>query len=318
MGFVGARSRGRVVASCLALSGVLLLGSGCGPVMGYFELRSRERMRQQQIAAHQAALEADARARKNVTAEEKLENGDSSLRAGRIDRAAWSYLEAHRRDPDNPVAQERIGFLQVTRDPTRAEVIFNRLLEEDPTRAEAHAGLGLARFAQGNLEGAEAALKRAVDLDPEDPVAINTLAVVYDLQGRHDEAGEQFARLESLRPEDPNVANNVGVSLLLLGNFVDAETALRRALVLSPDDKATWNNLGLALGHQRRYDEALEAFRQAGNEQAAQNNLGYVLYLNGEYQEALAHYESALLEDGDAKPKVLRNLEAARQAIAQR
>jgi len=37
-----------------------------------------------------------------------------------------------------------------------------------------------------------------------------------------------------------------------------------------------------------------------------------------EYQKALAHYEAALLEDGDAKPQVLRNIEAARQAIAQR
>jgi hypothetical protein len=109
MGFLGAR--GRDAAVCLALLGVLLMGSGCAPVMGYFDARSRERQRQQQVAAHQAALEARARERRNVTAEEKLESGDDSLRAGRVDRAAWAYLEAYRRDPENPVAQERIGFL---------------------------------------------------------------------------------------------------------------------------------------------------------------------------------------------------------------
>ena len=81
MGFVGARSRGRVVASCLALSGVLLLGSGCGPVMGYFELRSRERMRQQQIAAHQAALDPEREACRDEIAALQGEDRQLQLRS---------------------------------------------------------------------------------------------------------------------------------------------------------------------------------------------------------------------------------------------
>lgn len=55
----------------------------------------------------------------------------------------------------------------------------------------------------------------------------------------------------------------------------------------------------------------MEAFRTAGDEQAAENNLGYVYYMNGLLDDAVTHYELALVAHGDDKLKILHNLSAA-------
>ena len=70
----------------------------------------------------------------------------------------------------------------------------------------------------------------------------------------------------------------------------------------------------MALAMQGRFDEALEAFRRAGDEQSALANLGYAHYARGEYDQAIAQYEKALLAGGKANVEVVRNLEAARRA----
>jgi Flp pilus assembly protein TadD len=60
-----------------------------------------------------------------------------------------------------------------------------------PEYAEAHLMLGTALKQNGDLEGAEAALRQAVRLAPDDPGPWNTLAQV--LRARGDEAGSRAA-----------------------------------------------------------------------------------------------------------------------------
>jgi Flp pilus assembly protein TadD len=249
-----------------------------------------------------------------VTAEDKLELADQLQRQGRVDKAALAYLGAHERDPTNPVPQERIGFLQVSRKPEDAEEIFRSILREMPERAPAHAGLGLAHYAQGDLGPARDSLERAVEIEPDDVLALSTLAVVYDMLDRHEEAQLHYGRIQALRPDDPAAANNLGVSLMLLGKFAEAESTLRRAVDLAPKQRSGWNNLGIALGRQEQYDKALEAFRKGGDEQGARNNLGYVYFLNGRFEQAIVEYEAALLEGGPATPTVIDNLDRAIEA----
>lgn len=209
---------------------------------------------------------------------------------------------------------ERIGFVQLTTDPPRAQITFEQLLEEEPERATAHAGLGLAYYAQGQLEPARVSLERAVELDPDAPLALSGLASVYDLLGRTDEASAKREHLAALRPRDPRVANNIGVSRMLQGDYAGAEASLRRSVQIDPRDPTSWNNLGLVLAYQEHFDEALDAFRHAGDEQSAQNNVGYLYYRAGRYDEAIASYEAALLAGGSQNAHVLQNLQLALDA----
>lgn len=268
----------------------------------------------ERAAAEQEASDAARAEEAKLTSEDKISLADQLQRSGRVDKAALAYLSAYERDPENPVPQERIGFLQLTRKPEEAEKIFRNLLKEAPTRASAHAGLGLAQYAQGDLKGARKALERAVELEPDDILALNTLAVVHDLEGRHQAAQDYYRQILVRKPEDTGAANNLGVSLMLLGKFAEAEAALRQAVDIGPKHRSGWNNLGLALGRQEQYEEAIVAFRKGSDEQGARNNLGYVYYLNGRYDEAIAEYEAALLEGGPATPTIVKNLDQAVEA----
>jgi Flp pilus assembly protein TadD len=263
--------------------------------------------------ARTSAMEPAPARRKTV--EERLAQADRLLSQGQQGSALWQYMQAHEADPKLAAPRARIGFLEVSRDPERAEAIFAEIVHDHPESAEAHAGLGLARFAQSRLEPARESLERAVELDPDSAQAAYWLAVVYDLLERPQDARRLTERAYALSPRDPQIVNSLGVAYLVAGEFARAEESFRGAILLEPDDPALHNNLGLAIGRQRRYRAALDEFLRAGTEQAAYNNLGYVHYLNGEPEKAIEHYEHSLQIGGGDRLTVVKNLRAAQAAL---
>ena len=268
------------------------------------------------LEARRARSEAvDPAPPKRKTVEERLEEADRLLAEGRGGEAVWRYAQAARQDPANPTPRTRIGFVEVSRNPERAEALFAEIVRDHPESADAHAGLGLARFAQSRLGPARQSLERAVELDPDSASALYWLAVVCDLQGEHARARELDERALTLSPRDARIVNNLGVSYLTSREFEKAEEAFRAAILLDPVDPALRNNLGLALGRQARYDEAMAEFRRAGSEQAALNNLGYLYYLNGEHAKAIETFERSLQTGGGDRLTVVKNLQAAQAAL---
>jgi Flp pilus assembly protein TadD len=263
--------------------------------------------------ARSAAMDPDPPKRQTV--EERLAEADRLLAGGRGGEAIWSYAQAARQDPENPTPRARIGFVEVSKNPERAEALFSEIVDDHPDSSEAHAGLGLARFAQNRLQAARESLERAVELDPESASALYWLAVVYDLQDEHARAREFAERAHGLSPKDARIVNNLGVSYLTSGEFAKAEEAFRAAILLDPVDAAVHNNLGLAVGRQGRYDEAMVEFRRTGSEQAALNNLGYLYYLNGEHAKAIDQFERSLQTGGGDRLTVVKNLQAAQSAL---
>jgi len=307
-----------VRAQYAALAALLSLASGCASKDTIVDLPWQS---DTDHAAYSDLLEAQ-RARNSARRaphdeepklgfDEYLRQGDRGVEAGQYADALWSYVEAHRLDPNNRRPHERVGYIQLRQDPAKAEVTFAMLAEEEPDAPEAHTGLGIARLAQGLLEPARTSLERAVELDPDAVPARSALGVVYDRLGRGDEARAQLERALELAPRDPAVLNNLGIHLLGTRAFVQAEGRFREALRQDAESGALRNNLGLALALQGRDAEALAAFRDAGGEQAALNNLGWALYLKGEPERAIERYEQALLANGPDELVILRNLRAA-------
>ena len=249
--------------------------------------------------------------------DQKLRDGDRYRGTGDLRRAVLAYFQAVRLDPDNVTARERMASLELKADPARAEALFAKLIEKEPETASVWAGLGLARLAQGRLEGARDALLQSLALDPGSVTTLSALGATYDRLGLHAEAQSHLQRARELRSHDAGILNNLGVSYLLSGDLVQAEDAFWQASALDPHDAVSRNNLGLAVGLQGRYDDALEAFRQAGTEQSALNNLGYVYFLNSAFEEAVAYYERALLSQGDDELRVVWNLRQAQQRVDQ-
>ena len=236
-------------------------------------------------------------------------------RKGHVAAALWDYAEAYELDPKAAAPRERIGYVHLRQNPERAQPLFESALERDPDSVNGHIGLGLSLLAGGNRDEGLRHLERAVELDPKSPKAQAALGVSLDQLGRREEAIAHLEIARDLRPHDSRILNNLGVAYLRSGQPERAEPLLRAALREDQRDVALRsNNLGMALAMQGRFDEALEAFRRAGDEQSARSNLGYAHYARGEYDQAIAQYEKALLVGGKANVEVVRNLEAARRA----
>lgn len=249
------------------------------------------------------------------SAQEWLADGDAARAAGDGAEALWRYLRAHEQDPDDPRPMLRIGSLHLTREPAHAESIFRDLTKTSASAALAHLGLGLALLAQNEFGPAEQSLARAEAEAPELAAAPAARGVALDRLGHPEEAQESYWRALSRHPDDPMVLNNLGVSYLSTRAYGRAAEVLTRAAELAPRDPAVQNNLGLALVGIGREREALEAFLRAGEPQAAHNNLATAYLLTGQLERAVAEYERALLQPGDARLAVLRNLRSARQAM---
>ena len=276
------------------------------------EKEQRDRSVQEQLA--DAARERE-RAKHPDTMEDRLKRGDANLAAGRVAAALWDYANAHLLNPKAAAPRERFGYVHLRKNPERAQPLFESALELEPNSVSGHIGLGLSMLANGEREKGLSHLERAVELDPKSPRAQAALGVSLDQLGRREEALKHLEAARDLRPHDARNLNNLGVAYLRAGQPERAEPLFRAALREDGSDASLRaNNLGMAVAMQGRFDEALESFRKAGDEQSARANLGYAHYARGEYDQSISEYEKALLAGGKANVEVVRNLEAARRA----
>ena len=146
----------------------------------------------------------------------------------RDDAALWGHtLEV---TTDNALAYNQFGVVVAQKEgPERALPYFREALRINPGYGEAHFHLGVALARLGHLEEARDHLQAALALGGDDPLAHRELALV----------------------------------LVDLGRPQGAEQHFRAALRGDPADAVVWHNFGLFLIHQDRWEEGLEALREA-------------------------------------------------------
>jgi Tfp pilus assembly protein PilF len=307
------------IASSLLVALLSLNGIGCASLWGKSEPQTSLDEYREYMAERAAVEFEEAAEEEEPSFDDKLEAAQRSHRAGDAEHAMRLYFDAYRLDPMDTRAHAGIAYLQLARQPERAQEVLLQVIETNPDSTMAYVGLGLAKLAQDEVGAAASYLEKAIALSPDSANAHDAYAVVLEALRRYGEA-QAHARLASeLAPQNSAIINNYGIASLLAGDPESAEKAFRSAISFEPRDPAYRNNLGIALGRQGRYAEAMKAFQSAGfqsagSTQAAENNLGYAYYMNGLFDDAIAHYELALKADGDEKLKILRNLNAALDA----
>jgi len=290
----------------VAISILALSLSACGSLTG------GNRMRAPKPPAKPRPVDLQDQKPPERTFEQFMTEGDRSRNAGRVSDAAWNYLRAMRRNPDDPKPAERIGLMHLAAsNPEDAQVAFENVLRTTPEAAVSHVGLGYALLQQGEFERAEAELMRAKELRPDDGLPLAALGVLYDGLGRFEEARTYYQAALKRSPNDPNVLNNLGTSYLMEQEFELASEFLTRASELDPSNTVARNNLALALGQQGRYDEAWKALIAGQSEADALNNLGFLYYLGGDANNAIRCFERALGMPSEHRAKIIANLRKA-------
>jgi tetratricopeptide (TPR) repeat protein len=144
-----------------------------------------------------------------------------------------------------------------------ALVLFNDLLEENPTLVDAHIGVGRTYEKMGDLEKAEPAYARAASLDAENYDAqFGHARVLAGLQ-RFADAVRAFHRALVVRPDSLEANAGMAEAYLRLNQDQEALTFAQKAVELNPNDGEARVRLAVALERLGRNAEAIKTYEVA-------------------------------------------------------
>lgn len=149
--------------------------------------------------------------------------------------------------PKNPGERNKLAE-DFYRHYTKVSLDYNEyLLERNPRDAAAHAKVGRALLAQGEVAQAQKHLAEALRIKPDYDKAFYDLGAIWLNQNRLVEAKKAFETVVHFNPSDYQAYGNLGIICLRQGQLDDAERHLRMAVQLNPDDEIAKQNLGFVL-----------------------------------------------------------------------
>lgn len=268
-----------------------------------------------------------------LRAEQLLQQGWASHRAGQIQQAESIYQSILNKYPNYPDAMHLLGLIAhqlgqhdlaiarfeqtLTIKPNFAEahlnlgdslqrlgrteeavVHFKQALAIKADFPEAHYNLGNALNILGRPEDATNHLKKAIAIKPDFAAAHYNLGNILSTLNLKQDAIIHFEQALAIKPDFAEVHNNIGDVLNQLGQVEQAMSHFKQAITLKPDFAEAYNNLGNALLLLDREEEAISLFEQAINVNSefafAHYSLGSILYLLGRLENAAAHFEHAI------------------------
>ena len=111
-----------------------------------------------------------------------------------------------------------------------ARALYQSILSEDPTFADALHLLGILEMQTGNIEEAIQRLYEATSQAPDNVSFWGNLGNALRSSGRWTEAQSAWKKALYLQPEDSDLLANIGISYLALGNRTQAASMWSHAL----------------------------------------------------------------------------------------
>ncbi len=174
---------------------------------------------------------------------------------------------------------------------------FEAALELDPGNAEAHVKLGLIFIDKARYAEAATHFEAALAAEPDNDAASGGLCVAYAFD-QPDRAEAQCQAALERQPNNADVHNGLGIALAMQRRYDEAVVAFKEAIRLASDHPWAHNNLGYTYLQQGRLDEAIAelnvALRLNPENALAHNNLGIAYARQGKYDQAIPAYEKAL------------------------
>jgi len=167
---------------------------------------------------------------------------------------------------------------------------FKNALKIDPKLTLAHINLAIALFNVPDLPGAQRQAQNATTLAPDAPQPYYIQGLIAKLQSKPDEALAAFQRVLKIDPNDVGTNINVGQLYSQQRKYPEAIAAFRLALAAESYNATGLYNLGQALMRAGQRDEgqkATERFKEL-RERGSATTIGQNYLEQGRYAEAVA------------------------------
>jgi tetratricopeptide (TPR) repeat protein len=210
--------------------------------------------------------------------QERFRDALARHRGGELDQAQGLYEDILREQPSHADALHMLGLVahQQGRNEDARQLISDAIRINDQS-AFYHSNLGEVLRMLGETEAAADCYRAAIALEPSYAQAHNNLGLVLFQLDQADVAVEEFNAAIAIEPEAAGIHNNLGVVLEAMGRLEDAITCFRRSVELAPEQAEVNNNLGTALHAQGNFQAAEQYLLTAAGIDASVANVPYNL-----------------------------------------
>jgi tetratricopeptide (TPR) repeat protein len=235
-------------------------------------------------------------------AEKLCRQGYSFSINGEDQKALEFFQEAIKKDPQNTMAWNGLGYCQVgLNNPAAAIKAYRQAIKTNPDDESLYFILGNYYVKLGQHQEAIMAYRQAIRMKPDFAEAHFRLGIVYTRLGRLDEGKKAFETVIRLNPNAVPAHFNIGIAYAQLGRYQDALEANQEALRIDSEFAPAHNNIGMVhrlLGNaDQEIDAYKKAIRIAPDFASAHYNLGMALLKTGDKAAALDQYK--ILKDLD-------------------
>jgi serine/threonine protein kinase/tetratricopeptide (TPR) repeat protein len=182
---------------------------------------------------------------------------------------------------------------------------FNHALEQDPTFAQAYAGLGEAYWHKymdsknpDFVAQAKSSCERAISLQKDEAAGHNCLGLVDRGTGAYEDAVKEYQQAADLQPTDDSAFSGIANAYERLGQPEAAEKTFKKAISLRPSYWANYNWLGELFLREGKFPDAESQFSEvialAPESWVGHGNLGIVYSSEGQYAKALPLLERSV------------------------
>ncbi|WP_299616411.1 XrtA/PEP-CTERM system TPR-repeat protein PrsT [Pelagibius sp.] len=218
--------------------------------------------------------------------------GLSQIAAGEIEQGVETLNKALALNPRSEKAYSHLFGVHVqNRNYSSAILLTKQMQQSLPEQAAGFTLEAMALFAQGDVAGAEAALRLALEKEPDNPEAVGNLAQLLRAADRADEAVSVIEEALKQSPEDPALLLVYATLARSAGDEAKAQSLLRRILDNNPDAWQARALLARSLSETGDFAEAVAVGESAldanPNNPQLTKTVGLALLKSGEVSEAL-------------------------------
>ena len=155
-----------------------------------------------------------------------------------------------------------------------AEYAFHRVTEADPAYPDGYVNIARALIQEGETEAARPFLEKALQLSPKLARAEFFLATIQKTAGDYDGALKSLAEARRQFPRDRVVVDQVGRILFLQRRYTEAVAAFKDTLTIDPEDLQAHYNLMLCyrgLGQNENAAREEKLFRRFKADESSQS-----------------------------------------------
>lgn len=210
------------------------------------------------------ALGAEISAPPKLDAQHMLRLAMQHHHQGDLQKADMIYRRLLKDDPENADTLHLHGILSVQAGKHDAAIeLMEQAISIKGDDPRFHYNLGKVHQDQARFEKAIACYTQAIKIDSRFADAYINLARIYKDLGVLDQAILYSRHAVALLPTDPEVHYNLGTALMAQGEIEEAIACYRRALELKPDFAKAHDNLGNALKERGEIEQAIACYWRA-------------------------------------------------------